>query len=631
MIKNILDLLPYVEDGSENIRIAKGKNYLPKSFREAFNQFKRYAMAKTIQVELQAKTDKAIAEIEDLKKEIQKLNKEVEKGNKQTEEGLKGVENASKSTAKGIKGIGNALKAAGIGLAIAAFAQLKEIFQQNQKVADLFSTAFEVVSLAFNDFVNFIVNNTSGVVDFFKAIFEDPKQSLLDFADAFKRNIQERFESYLDTLGFIASAVKKVFSGDFKGALEDVKSAGKESLDVLTGVNNIFDKGTEAVTKIAKATSEYVSETVKAAQSNVELGKQAEIARVRQQGIIESFDLQAEKLRQVRDEERNTIAERIEANNKLKATLDEQEQAMLKQVDLQIAAAKAEFDKNQNQENTIALLEAQQEREAVLAQIAGFRSEQLANDLALNREKLELEQSITDAESERAISEARFTAEQIDNEYRRLQALLDVNEQERLIEEKRLTEKRDAYKEGTQAFQDAQNELLTFQQENAQQQKAIEKDLAVAKQEEIKGALGNIAGIVGQNSKFGKAIAVVQAIQDTYAGANKALAQGGIFGFIGAAAVIAGGLANVKQITASKPPSPPSYAKGSGGSPSISTPTTAVSTPPAFNIVGAGGTSQLAEAIGSQAQEPVKAYVVSNDVSTAQELDRNIVKGASLG
>ena len=304
---------------------------------------------------------------------------------------------------------------------------------------------------------------------------------------------------------------------------------------------------------------------------------------------------------------------------------------MLKQVDLQIAAAQAEYDKNQNQENTIALLEAQQEREAVLAQIAGFRSEQLANDLALNREKLELEQSITDAESERAISEARFTAEQIDNEYRRLQALLDVNEQERLIEEKRLSEKRNSYKEGTQAYQDAQNELLAFQSENAQQQKAIEKDLALAKQEEIKGALGNIAGIVGQNSKFGKAIAVVQAIQDTYAGANKALAQGGIFGFIGAAAVIASGLANVKQITATKPPTPPSFARGTGGSPSISTPPTATPTPPAFNIVGASDTNQLAEAIGGQAQQPVKAYVVSNDVSTAQELDRNIVKGASIG
>jgi hypothetical protein len=71
---------------------------------------------------------------------------------------------------------------------------------------------------------------------------------------------------------------------------------------------------------------------------------------------------------------------------------------------------------------------------------------------------------------------------------------------------------------------------------------------------------------------------------------------------------------------------------GGGSAPSISAPRTAVgSTPPAFNIVGAGGTSQLAEAIGSQTQEPVRAYVVSNDVSTAQELDRNIVKGASLG
>jgi hypothetical protein len=55
------------------------------------------------------------------------------------------------------------------------------------------------------------------------------------------------------------------------------------------------------------------------------------------------------------------------------------------------------------------------------------------------------------------------------------------------------------------------------------------------------------------------------------------------------------------------------------------------SLPPAFNIVGASDTNQLAEAIGGQAQQPVKAFVVSNDVSTAQELDRNIVEGASIG
>ena len=67
---------------------------------------------------------------------------------------------------------------------------------------------------------------------------------------------------------------------------------------------------------------------------------------------------------------------------------------MLKQVDLQIAAAQAAYDKNQNQENYIALLEATQEREAVLAQIEGFRSEQLSNDMALMREQMELRRSM---------------------------------------------------------------------------------------------------------------------------------------------------------------------------------------------------------------------------------------------
>ena len=51
---------------------------------------------------------------------------------------------------------------------------------------------------------------------------------------------------------------------------------------------------------------------------------------------------------------------------------------------------------------------------------------------------------------------------------------------------------------------------------------------------------------------------------------------------------------------------------------------------PAFNIVGASGETQLADAIGGQMQRPARAYVVSNDVTTAQEMDRNIIEGASI-
>jgi hypothetical protein len=35
--------------------------------------------------------------------------------------------------------------------------------------------------------------------------------------------------------------------------------------------------------------------------------------------------------------------------------------------------------------------------------------------------------------------------------------------------------------------------------------------------------------------------------------------------------------------------------------------------------------------LASQGQQPLRAFVVSNDVSTAQELDRNIIEGASIG
>jgi uncharacterized protein with FMN-binding domain len=41
-------------------------------------------------------------------------------------------------------------------------------------------------------------------------------------------------------------------------------------------------------------------------------------------------------------------------------------------------------------------------------------------------------------------------------------------------------------------------------------------------------------------------------------------------------------------------------------------------------------TNQLADAIGGQSQQPIKAFVVSNDVTSAQSMDRNIVSGASI-
>jgi len=579
-------------------------------------------------IELEAKADKAIGEIEKLKQQIEDLNKEVVSANKKTEDGLKGVEDASKATAKGLRGIGTAIKAIGIGLLLEAFNFFKETLGENQKAVDFFATTFETLSLAFNDFINFVSDNFGAVTGFFKGIFEDPIGSIKDFGTAITEGIVNRVKQAIEVLGLLGKAAGQFFTGDFTGAMLTAKEAGKELFDVITGQEGGFEAVTNAVKNTVNAVTNYTKSTIDAAKANVELNKQAEVARVLQQGIVETFDRQAEKLRQVRDEERNTIADRIKANNDLKAVLNEQEDAMLKQVDTQIAAAQAAYDKNQNQENYIALLEATQEREAVLAQIEGFRSEQLSNDLALQRELIELTESQTEAENERAIAQKEFQAELIEGEYLRLEALKAVAEEEARLEEERLTKKRNQYKQGTQAYVDANNELLSFQQENNQKQVEIERDLQLAKQQLVSDALSNLVAIVGANSKFGKAIAVVQAIRDTYAGANKALsASPPPFNFIAAAATVAAGIANVKQITATDDPATPSFA-GSRGGGGVSV--ASVPTPPQINTVGASGINQLAETINAQTKEPMKAYVVAGEVTTAQSLERNAVKEASI-
>lgn len=53
---------------------------------------------------------------------------------------------------------------------------------------------------------------------------------------------------------------------------------------------------------------------------------------------------------------------------------------------------------------------------------------------------------------------------------------------------------------------------------------------------------------------------------------------------------------------------------------------------PSFNVVGNSGVNQLAETMqGRSAQAPIQAYVVAQNVTTAQSLNRNIVSNASLG
>ena len=131
--------------------------------------------------------------------------------------------------------------------------------------------------------------------------------------------------------------------------------------------------------------------------------------------------------------------------------------------------------------------------------------------------------------------------------------------------------------------------------------------------------------------QMNKAANIATATINTYLAATDVLAREklGVVGKIASMTLVIGaGLLQVaaiarQQFVSSASTAGGAFSGGSGGLGGVQAPD--------FNIVGASPSNQLAAAVQGQFQQPVKAYVVSKDVSTAQEMDRNIIGSASLG
>jgi len=544
---------------------------------------------KKVVVDFELKYEEAAKNATELGKIVNKQEDEINK----LQGSLDDLKKSTDKSSKGFKNFGASIKNIGkttgiVFLVVKAFDILKETFGKNQVIVNSFNIGMEALSLAFNDFFGFLNDNIGTVVGYFKSIFSDPKQALIDFGNSIKANLTERFNSLLETFGYLASAVKKVFEGDFAGALDSVKQAGKESLDVLTGVNDTFDKASEVLPNVVKGITDYAKSTIKAAKDTVELNRAAEIGIAQNRIILEQKDREAEKLRQIRDDESKTIQERIEANNKLAEVLNEQERLMLANADAVIAAAQAQYNKNKNDENQIALLDARAEKEGILAQIEGFRSEQLINVNSLERERLDLKEEEKEKEIELAELKEQLRVQELEGMLSNIDTLRAVIGEET----------------------------------------ALSKALFIAKQallvkEQIAEAKATLSRITMRSAE-----ASVDLAKGTASTAKVGFPQN-IPLLIAFAAQSAGIFAAIKSAVGAAKSATSSFGGGGGGSRGASAPSAPQA--PAFNVVGAAPENQLAETIGNRENKPVKAFVVSQEVSTQQALDRNIESSASIG
>jgi len=185
-----------------------------------------------------------------------------------------------------------------------------------------------------------------------------------------------------------------------------------------------------------------------------------------------------------------------------------------------------------------------------------------------------------------------------------------------------------------QMHQQLRSSMAMIDQQYANQADQIRKDSLkktrsqkMAELDIIAGTLGSLANLAGENAQAGKALSAAEAVINTYTGATKAPAQGGIFGAVAAAGVVASGIASVRQIYATQIPAPPGGSISTGGSrPQISAPS--ISPRLSLNTQVADLGNQITESLS---KSPVRAYVVNQEVQSAAKMDRKIRETATIG
>jgi len=209
-------------------------------------------MAEKVIIDLEVKSNKGVKNVEKLNTEISKTNKEVKKTNEELAGASNSLDKFSGGAVSKIKNFGGAIKGlttgfkslrvaiigTGIGALIIALVSLRAAFTSSEEGQNKFAKLMGVIGSVTGNLVDMLANLGEGIIN----AFTNPKQALIDFKNLIVENITNRFNAIIDTLGFLGSAFKKVFSGDFKGALEDAKSAGSSYIDSLTGVEDSINK-----------------------------------------------------------------------------------------------------------------------------------------------------------------------------------------------------------------------------------------------------------------------------------------------------------------------------------------------------------------------------------------------------
>ena len=554
-----------------------------------------------------SKLDKAIEESEDAVKNLGKTGQSVVGALDQLTGGLASrFVQARAGIGQLIKGLNLtkvAIASTGIGLLVIALGSLVAYFTQSKRGSELLAQAMAGLKAVFGVITDLAISLGEGIVN----AFQNPKQALTDFADLIKQNVQDKINGILDTLGLLGSAAKKLFEGDFSGALEDAGKAATTFVKEVSPVGDIIKIGEAAAEKFGEVAEAVSLAAVKAAalekaqQKLADQQRETLVLTAKERAEIKALNLVAEDTtksiedriaaaEQAGEKERALFERRrAEAEEALRIRREQNELSESSAEDLQ-AEAELEAAVYALQQESLELQTTLQNKLNTLkAEGVRITEEQLAAEQAVLDKQRELQNELAqldETETERAVREAEERYE------KRLELAGENAELQKQVEEQyqaELTAIEDKAAADRKAIQDKARA-----QEAAAEEKAIADQLQ--REAELQDARKNLVAntlsafnslneIFAKDDErsakraftISKALGIADASIKTGQAVVDALAKDGVPGVPGSrfAAAAAAGLAGAAQIAsiarqqfggAAQPAGVPTGPTGEGGS-----------------------------------------------------------------
>ena len=547
---------------------------------------------------------------------------------------FKGVVGGVKKAVLGMKTLKGAMMATGIGALVVVVGSLVAFFTKTKRGAEM----LQVATAALGAVMGQLTDAASWLGETLINVFTSPMDAISGIGTAIENFVLDKVNKLMDGLGFLGSAFKKLFAGDFSGAMKDGAQGVMKLNQALNPLVIVGELVVETVGNIVDGVKEMAKDINDAVSAATALEKRAIKLSDAQRELSVEFAQTREKmteLKLVSEDVNLAMEERIAATEEMgalevaladKSLALAQEAVDIKRAQNEISESTAE-DLQALADLEIALSSAQIEsatkQTEILMKVNSLYKEQEANIIATEAAE---QQRITDLIARQTAVDDIVDA----GRAREIQKIKD-----HWTEQRRLSTVQGGILVDTKEAQRIQIAAINKKYDDAEI-KAAE----VTFQQKIDIALRLIGSLMALNSALAgaskkeqkasfqrnKQLGIVSAVINTAGAIIGAInpAAGGIplpWGAVSASAAALAGAAQIAVISKSR----------------FNSPDTSVAPPPSMPPPSSGGVASGATTpqldlsfLGEGSGGTIQAYVISENVTNQQQADQIVIDQTTL-